>query len=493
MLFVFFDCLILVINYQITYAMEKNALTINVAGRQRMLTQQQAKVLLEIKYRLDNNLPINNQLDELKNAHEQFTETLNAFAYGGTIKGANNAVQFIDKINDELVQSIIEQAQIDMTPMSWTISQFLLSFNVTNVDLDLAIDTAAKQSNILRDEMERLTSRIQQLVNSKTRKLRWFQGAFFAAGLVNFLFILWLFHQSIKHNRYSIKSLTRLINSINHAILGVDKQGKIIMNNNEAMQMFGYSKQTMNTLVQDALINIDAGGVSIGIRADGGRFPVEVQTSSINMLGQQLELVEIRDISKQLESQLELTRMASRDTLTDAVNRRVLFDRLEIEIAHSSRDKTLMGVVFIDLDHFKPVNDNYGHSVGDRLLKQVAERLNSQIRAGDTLARYGGDEFVILFPKLSDKKSLERMARTIIEKMAEPFQIDRHVIYIGVSLGLVLNSARSCLSGMELLRYADHAMYQAKRAGGNTYVMASLDSSDEARQKCIAPLTKRGG
>lgn len=475
LLFIIFDCLFLVLNYQMTFEAEHTALAINVAGRQRMLTQQQAKSLLEIKYRLDNVLPINQQIDELNYAHALFSETMDAFAYGGEVMGTNRKRVQIKKLDDDIAQSIIEQAQIDVTPLSWVFSQFSHNFQLSQIDFDLAIDTASKQSAILLDLMNRLTTRMQQLSNAKMQDLRLIQGVVFSIALANFMYIISLFQKRIRLNRDSIDSMSQLINHINHAILGLNRHGRIIMHNSKATEVFGYSDEEIDQLLLGELITPSTDD-KMGIRADGRRFPIQLERSSINMLGQELKLYEIRDVSVEWECQLELTRLASRDALTDTVNRRGLFEQLEVEIANAARNDTPLGLVFIDLDHFKPVNDDYGHSIGDQLLVLVSRRMKGQIRANDTLSRYGGDEFVILYHNVADAENLKQMAQHLIDAISEPFHIDGHVITIGASLGLAFMDDAQ-YTGLELLHFADHAMYQAKRAGGNSLVLSAMDSN----------------
>lgn len=486
LLFIIFDCLFLILNYQMTFEAEHTALAINVAGRQRMLTQQQTKSLLEVKYRLDNALPITQQIDELNHAHTLFVETIDAFAYGGEIMGTNQKMVQIKRLDDAIAQSIVEQAQIDVTPLSWVFSQFLHSFQVTQIDFDLAIDTASKQSTILLDLMNRLTTRMLQISNEKMQNLRLIQGVVFSIALVNFMYIISLFQKRIRLNRESIDSMSQLINRINHAILGLNSRGRIIMHNSKATEMFGYSDQEIDQLLLGELI-IQSTGDKMGVRADGGRFPIQLDTSSINMLGQELKLYEIRDVTEEWECQLELTRLASRDELTDTVNRRGLFERLEVEVANVARDDTPLGLVFIDLDHFKPVNDDYGHSIGDQLLVLVAKRMKTQIRGNDTLSRYGGDEFVILYHNVADAEILQRMAQHVIDTISEPFHIDGHVITIGASLGLAFMDDAQ-YTGLELMHFADHAMYQAKRAGGNSLVLSAMDSVPENNAQLSAVL-----
>jgi diguanylate cyclase (GGDEF)-like protein len=160
--------------------------------------------------------------------------------------------------------------------------------------------------------------------------------------------------------------------------------------------------------------------------------------------------------------------MAGHDALTGLPNRMLLEDRLQLAIAHARRDTLALALLFLDLDHFKHVNDALGHHMGDQLLLTVADRLQSCLREGDSVARLGGDEFVVLLPELSDCRDAALVADKILHQLAAPFAIEDHQLHIGGSIGISLFPN----DGGEpeaLLRAADAAMYQAKESGRNQY------------------------
>lgn len=178
-----------------------------------------------------------------------------------------------------------------------------------------------------------------------------------------------------------------------------------------------------------------------------------------------------RDISERKKAESEIERLAFYDALTKIPNRRLLMDRLEHEVAAVKRHHHHSAVLFLDLDHFKTLNDSLGHNIGDSLLEQVAQRLNRLIRGEDTVARLGGDEFILLLTELSDKQSkAANQAQAVAEKvqqvLAAPFFLYEHEHYISVSLGISLFSAEAC-SADDILKHADTAMYRAKGQGRN--------------------------
>ncbi len=160
--------------------------------------------------------------------------------------------------------------------------------------------------------------------------------------------------------------------------------------------------------------------------------------------------------------------LAYKDEVTGMPNRRVFNDRLSLEIAHADRDRRKLGVMLLDLDNFKRVNDTLGHSMGDRLLQAVGDRLTSLLRKSDTIARMGGDEFMILLPQMDQAEAAGKIATRIIEVFRKPFVLDRHELHVTTSIGLVIypNDGED---GDILTKNADIAMYHAKKEGRNNY------------------------
>lgn len=165
---------------------------------------------------------------------------------------------------------------------------------------------------------------------------------------------------------------------------------------------------------------------------------------------------------------MTMTRLANQDALTGLANRRLFEKRLEHDIAHAKRHNKLISLLYIDLDRFKHINDSCGHRIGDELLVQVAERLNSSIRAEDTAARLGGDEFIILLSEVKSVTDVKHFARKIIKNINKPFQVEQHVLNIGCSIGFSIYPEHSHKID-KLIHVADNAMYQAKQAGRNTF------------------------
>ncbi|MGM0593843.1 MAG: EAL domain-containing protein [Pseudomonadota bacterium] len=178
------------------------------------------------------------------------------------------------------------------------------------------------------------------------------------------------------------------------------------------------------------------------------------------------------DISEIKENEERIRNLAYYDALTGLPNRRLFQDRLSVAIAHAHRNGSRLGVVFVDLDRFKRINDSLGHAMGDKLLRTVTERLLEAVREDDTVARMGGDEFVILLTDASSVDAIVQVARRIIERMTQPVPLGEQELVVTCSLGISFYPD----DGHEidtLIQNADTAMYRAKEAGRNSYQLYS--------------------
>jgi diguanylate cyclase (GGDEF)-like protein/PAS domain S-box-containing protein len=182
--------------------------------------------------------------------------------------------------------------------------------------------------------------------------------------------------------------------------------------------------------------------------------------------------VTARDISEQKVVEAQLRSRAENDVLTGLPNRTLFFERLEQAMARARRDRTGVGVLFLDVDHFKQVNDTHGHAAGDAVLVEFAERLRRSIRATDTVARLSGDEFAILLSDVDGIGSAEAIAAHIVDAIRMPFNVDGKPLSIGTSIGVGF-SPRGLESAQSLVARADRKLYQAKAAGRGRFFSAS--------------------
>jgi diguanylate cyclase (GGDEF)-like protein len=178
-----------------------------------------------------------------------------------------------------------------------------------------------------------------------------------------------------------------------------------------------------------------------------------------------------RNVSERRGLEERLAHWAFHDSLTDLPNRVLFADRLELALARTARDDTQVAVLFLDLDGFKEINDTFGHAAGDELLQNVARRLHGCLRPNDTLARYGGDEFVVLVEQVDSAGSAILVAKRILNALSHPVRVGDQQLYVKTSIGIALAGAQPG-ANTDVLRRADMAMYEAKTSGGSRYVLA---------------------
>jgi diguanylate cyclase (GGDEF)-like protein len=199
--------------------------------------------------------------------------------------------------------------------------------------------------------------------------------------------------------------------------------------------------------------------------ADGANLPVEMTATPVLERGVRTgTVVSVRDLTEQLA----LTDRALRDPLTGLPNRALLTDRLAKAVSRLDRSGGMLAVLFVDLDRFKVVNDSLGHSAGDALLLQAAERLRTSVRTPDTVARFGGDEFVVLCDGLGSERDVFVIAERIVASFAEPFDIDGTEVSASSSVGIAI-TRDAATEPSAILRDADAAMYRAKEGGRGRY------------------------
>jgi len=189
-----------------------------------------------------------------------------------------------------------------------------------------------------------------------------------------------------------------------------------------------------------------------------------------------------RDITDRKQAEVRICHMALHDELTGLPNRALLHDRLVQAIALATRNCKRVGLLMLDLDHFKSINDSLGHYVGDAVLQEVARRLTASLRESDTVARIGGDEFVIAIPLAGSSEEIQQAAERVQLTLNRPFRIEGHEVHIGVSIGICEYPADGEQPDI-LLQNADSAMYQAKNAGRGACLAFSAEMTEATRRR----------
>ena len=266
------------------------------------------------------------------------------------------------------------------------------------------------------------------------------------------------------------------------------QDGRFVYVNPKLADIFGYAvedivgrlgpldltAQADRELVRENLrrrLDGEIGGIRYtfsAVRRDGGLIDVEVNGEVVDYEGRSAIVGVALDITEQKRVQRQLNYLAFYDPLTDLPNRALFFDRLGQALTQSKRDATLFALLLLDLDGFKAVNDAHGHETGDALLQAVGRRLRNCVRESDTVARMGGDEFIILLPRLGGPNDAARVADKVIEILAAPFSLVGRECRVGASIGICI--APDDGGDMEtLLSHADAAMYQSKARGKNVW------------------------
>lgn len=192
----------------------------------------------------------------------------------------------------------------------------------------------------------------------------------------------------------------------------------------------------------------------------------------------------LNDITKRKQDQERIYQQANYDTLTGLPNRALFHDRLDLGLSTMNRSNRKLGLMFIDLDGFKLVNDTLGHDIGDLMLKEAAKRLKKCIRKGDTVARLGGDEFTVIMPNLLDPRHAPLLAQRILDTLAKPFQLNDHESFISGSIGVTIYPDDGT-EAYELIKNADSAMYRAKDQGKANYQFFTADLNAQVKERLV--------
>ncbi|MBF0169926.1 MAG: EAL domain-containing protein [Nitrospinae bacterium] len=211
-------------------------------------------------------------------------------------------------------------------------------------------------------------------------------------------------------------------------------------------------------------------------KKSGEAYPEWLTITAIrNDEGKTIQYVSVfHDITELKRTEEQVKYLAYHDSLTKLPNRTLLLDRLTVALAHARRKQSRVAVMFLDLDHFKRINDSLGHAVGDRFLQDVAGRIKACLRQDDTVGRVGGDEFIILLEDVQTVDAAVAIARKVIKAMRDPFEYEGHLLYAGVSIGVTFFPDDADTPEI-LVRNADMAMYRAKEKGRNNYQLFTAE------------------
>ncbi|MCR4378438.1 MAG: diguanylate cyclase [Rhodospirillales bacterium] len=279
--------------------------------------------------------------------------------------------------------------------------------------------------------------------------------------------------------------------TVGDAIITIDQKGIMQTVNPAAERMFGYAKnemiaQNVKLLMPDQYADhhdqyldhhVKSGESRLigrsreleGQHKDGTRFPIELSVTELREGTQRLFTGVVRDITERRKAQEKIEHLAHHDPLTGLPNRNLFTERMERAIYRAKRSGKPLGLMFVDLDKFKPINDQLGHEAGDTVLKTVAERMAHCVRTSDTVARIGGDEFVAILENLDHWESAAVVAQKIIRALTQPIDVSTNkTAQVGASIGIAIFPGDGNTLD-DLSRAADVAMYAVKEAGRNNF------------------------
>ncbi|GGC08994.1 EAL domain-containing protein [Pseudoduganella buxea] len=295
--------------------------------------------------------------------------------------------------------------------------------------------------------------------------------------------------------------LQAILDKAADAILTIDSYGVLVSANGAAGRLFGYDPEQMAGLPLVQLLpaahnetpavllrRIASAGShaheATGWRREGVSFPLAVSVSEVELPGEHLFVAILHDLTERQRAQDRIYRLAHHDPLTGLDNRLSLNLRLDQLLGRTRRTQASAAVLFLDLDHFKKINDTHGHQTGDQLLIAAAGRLRELLRDVDTIARLGGDEFIVVTGGNATPDTVSHLAAGIVEVLARPYQLQGVTVHSGASVGVAMFPTDGEDSST-LLRHADTAMYAAKAAGRGNFQFFSADMNAATHERLL--------
>lgn len=361
-------------------------------------------------------------------------------------------------------------------------ANYARGFSLSNLNEPLSLDRPNTELNRI-DELSQVTEAINQMRERLQQDLQ---------------------KQSL--DAAEIHKLSKAIQQSPSSVLICDRQWRIEFVNHKFTQLTGYDAESMigkhpgmltddpflqrenRQLWQAIQLQVQRVGVwqgeSNSIRKNGERFWEQLIVTPIKDSDGQVTnyLILGEDISIRKRYEQQLLRQANYDVLTGLPNRMLALDRLKLALAQAQRENTLVGVMFLDLDNFKHINDTMGHDAGDNLLVEAARRISSSLRGTSTVARLGGDEFLVVLPGLQGADSTTQVAERILHTFSTPFNLNNQEVFVSTSIGIAIYPTDSDNSGT-LLQNADAAMYQAKSKGKSAYERFSPEMKEVSHER----------
>ncbi|AFJ02216.1 diguanylate cyclase/phosphodiesterase (GGDEF & EAL domains) with PAS/PAC sensor(s) [Methylophaga frappieri] len=479
------DILLLAMNYAITAQLEASSLNINIAGRQRMLSQQINQSLLHIeRIQARGEGGDDAVYQDLTNAVSLFDETLRGFLEGGEVTGADGQRSRIEPLQKSAARLLLNDAAQLWMPVQRSLAKVTLEPEA----ISAVIDNVLTVNRSLLIMMNDLTNHLEVQAKQQTYQLRGLQTIVVMLILMSFSLAI---YRLIRREQYFGKLMEKSsdivlgINAANRRITFISSSVKRLLQHDESYylgQSFDrlFSPQSQ-AQVAHLLLLVKRHKPLPYQRCEVQLHRADEELIDAEMLlqvtrsedGRSTEIsADIRDISDRKQLEKALTEQAHTDSLTSLPNRTQFTIRATQILQQARRQGRSVAIMFVDLDNFKAINDDYGHHIGDALLKAVATRLAGSLRAADSVFRFGGDEFVVLLDDVPSQASIRLVGNKIIRALSDIFVIEEQRCQIGASIGVAC-FPRDGGEVEKLLKMADKAMYQVKQTGKSALAFAS--------------------
>jgi len=305
---------------------------------------------------------------------------------------------------------------------------------------------------------------LQAIDKNDLRAMDYYLISFVLLGILSTGLLVWLLRVMIVRRLENLNLQISSLDTKDPFLCKVDDQG------NDELSSVAHEINSMLTIIKGSRDFLEA------------RIKQRTQELMLANSQLQLEITERKTIEKELvESKKHLARLAHFDSLTGLPNRVFFNEVLNKALVHAARHRRMLALLFVDLDNFKHVNDQYGHAAGDIVLKEAARYFSQSLRAGDTVARLGGDEFIVLINDIAHPKFASPIAEKLLQTCLKPIRINDEDFYVSPSIGICV-FPNDGLTIEDLQRNADAAMYKAKRAGGGVFQYFTHDMDTQAHE-----------
>ncbi len=476
-----FDLSLLLMNFHISAQLEVSANNINIAGRQRMLSQKIAKsvALIKIHSQYDSTR-YRDDRQELLAAVNLFNQTLNAFTNGGSAISASGDIITVEKLVNTEAASILHYAKTLWAPLHSELNKLVTADHYTDHDLTKLVDALTDKNIELLSLMNDLTNYLENDAKQKTYFLRGLQTIVICLVLLSFIVAsIRLYRREMYYDNLMEKTTDVVISiDVKTARTTFVSSSVTDLLGNSTSDYLGkpaslfFAKESKIVLSQ-IIEHIELTGeleqprCEIKLQKHDGSIVIAdmVMQILISEDGHSKELgADIRDISERKQAEVALAELAHKDILTGLANRSLFYELVAHSLSMAKRDNKKLAIMFIDLDDFKAINDNFGHGVGDVVLTAVAERITSCLRESDSACRMGGDEFVVLLENIDKREEIEVLANKIVNAISEVIVVGDRNCYVGASVGIALYPEHG-LDIETLMKKADNAMYHVKSTG----------------------------